>query len=82
MLNFKFQFAMEKQYNATSHLFKLNLNADLIRTVDAYKLTRIICRQVSQGGLFCKTIFFHGFDQVTDFVKEGRKQLNIRGPER
>ena len=40
------QFALEKQYNDSSHIIQLKMIADRINTVDAYKLTRIICRQV------------------------------------
>ena len=43
------QFALEKQYNDSSHIFQLKMFADKIKTVDAYKLTRIICRQVSRN---------------------------------
>lgn len=40
------QFALEQQHNQTNKLFHFKLYADNIKTVDAYKLTRIICRQV------------------------------------
>lgn len=40
------QFALEQQHNQTNKLFQFKLFADNIKTVDAYKLTRIICRQV------------------------------------
>lgn len=40
------QYALERQHNDTDRLFQFKLYADNIKTVDAYKLTRIICRQV------------------------------------
>ena len=40
------QYALERQYNDSKHIFQLKVYADKIKTVDAYKLTRIICRQV------------------------------------
>ncbi|TRY75267.1 hypothetical protein TCAL_16838 [Tigriopus californicus] len=40
------QFALEHKHNQTNKLFQFKLFADNIKTVDAYKLTRIICRQV------------------------------------
>jgi hypothetical protein len=48
------QFALEQQHNKSNKLFHFKLYADNIKTVDAYKLTRIICRQVKLG----KTMFF------------------------
>ena len=46
------KYALERQHNDTSSLFHFKLYADNIKTVDAYKLTRIICRQVSQALFF------------------------------
>eukprot|EP00094_Tigriopus_californicus_P004677 TCALIF_04499-PA protein Name:"Similar to GluRIA Glutamate receptor 1 (Drosophila melanogaster)" AED:0.23 eAED:0.23 QI:77/0.88/0.9/1/1/0.9/10/441/909 len=43
------QFALEQQHNQTNKLFQFKLFADNIKTVDAYKLTRIICRQFERG---------------------------------
>ena len=43
------QFALEQQHNQTNRLFHFKLYADNIKTVDAYKLTRIICRQIERG---------------------------------
>ena len=40
------QFALEQQHNHTNKLFQFKLYADNIKTVDAYKLTKIVCRQV------------------------------------
>ncbi len=40
------QLALEHQHNRTEKLFHFKLFADNIKTVDAYKLTKIICRQV------------------------------------
>ena len=44
--------ALEQQHNRSAssqgrHQFQFRLYADNIKTVDAYKLTKIICRQVS-----------------------------------
>ena len=43
------QYALERQHNDTERLFQFKLFADNIKTVDAYKLTRIICRQFERG---------------------------------
>ena len=40
------KFALETQYNQSKNDFKFRLTLANIDTVDAYKLTRIICRQV------------------------------------
>ena len=45
------QYALERQHNDTERIFQFKLFADNIKTVDAYKLTRIICRQVSVQAL-------------------------------
>ena len=53
------QFALQQQHNQTNQLFHFKLYADNIKTVDAYKLTRIICRQVSNSSfvrLFVRSI--------------------------
>jgi len=39
-------YALERQHNDTERLFQFKVFADTIKTVDPYKLTRIICRQV------------------------------------
>ena len=46
--------ALEQQHNRSAssqgrHQFQFRLYADNIKTVDAYKLTKIICRQVSSS---------------------------------
>jgi hypothetical protein len=41
------QYALERQHNDTERIFQFKLFADNLKTIDAYKLTRIICRQVS-----------------------------------
>ncbi|XP_040568809.1 glutamate receptor 1 [Lepeophtheirus salmonis] len=43
------QFALEQQHNNSGRLFKFKLSADNINTVDAFKLTKIICRQFERG---------------------------------
>ena len=48
------QFALEQQHNRTNKIFQFKMFADNIKTVDAYKLTRIICRQVPQIHNFIK----------------------------
>jgi len=40
------QYALERQHNDTERIFQFKLFADNLKTIDAYKLTRIICRQV------------------------------------
>ena len=46
------KFALETQYNQSKNDFKFRLTLANIDTVDAYKLTRIICRQVKNCILF------------------------------
>ena len=46
------QYALERQHNDTERIFQFKLFADNIKTVDAYKLTRIICRQVSTFSVY------------------------------
>ncbi len=46
------QFALEQQHNRTNKVFQFKMFADNIKTVDAYKLTRIVCRQVRTGTPF------------------------------
>lgn len=43
------QYALEKHTNDTAKMFQFTVYADRIRTVDAYKLTRIVCRQFERG---------------------------------
>ena len=43
------KYALEKHTNDTEKLFQFNVYADRIRTVDAYKLTKIVCRQFDRG---------------------------------
>ena len=43
------QYALEKHTNDSNKLFQFTIYADRIRTVDAYKLTRIVCRQFERG---------------------------------
>lgn len=43
------QYALEKHTNDSGKLFQFTIYADRIRTVDAYKLTRIVCRQFERG---------------------------------
>ena len=40
------KFALESQHNQSKNDFKFHLTLANIDTVDAYKLSRIICRQV------------------------------------
>lgn len=43
------QYALERHTNDSAKAFQFNVYADRIRTVDAYKLTRIVCRQFDRG---------------------------------
>jgi len=43
------QYALERHTNDSNKLFQFTIYADRIRTVDAYKLTRIVCRQFERG---------------------------------
>ena len=42
------KFALENQHNQSKNDFKFQLTLANINTVDAYKLSRIICRQVNK----------------------------------
>jgi ionotropic glutamate receptor len=43
------QYALERHTNDSGKMFQFKMYADNIRTVDAYKLTRIVCRQFERG---------------------------------
>ena len=63
------KFALERQYNESKNDFKFHLTLANIDTVDAYKLTRIICRQF-QSGIFALmgTVDPESFDTLHSYA--------------
>ena len=53
------KYALERQFNESKNDFKFKFTLANIDTVDAYKLTRIICRQVCN---MCAYVFT--FDNI------------------
>ena len=52
------KFALESQHNQSKNDFKFHLTLANIDTVDAYKLSRIICRQVNQYLFSTKDVYY------------------------